>query len=201
MFPYVTKWVTVALYVFATDFAYIVRPVRTNTFEASAREREPGGWNAKGISGDAETSIDSPMSTIFRRVLRRVTPMTLFVHTTATVRTKFPLWKSTFVRQVQPGARSFVHVCQRGAHRALPIARPDSSRDVVNMLIYWRRVRFEYTQVAKGYVWFLRNSFRWMTGVFVDISVNCCRRILISPFRLKGGRITSPNTDTKLQIL
>lgn len=89
---------------------------------------------------------------------------------------KFPLWKSTFVRQMQPGVCSFVHVCQRGAHRALPIARPDSSRDVVNMLIYWRRVRFEYTQVAKRHVWFLRNSFRWMTGMFVDISVNCCRR-------------------------
>lgn len=175
--PYVIRWVTVALYVFITDFAYIARAARANTFEAGARESGAvgeGDETREVFQATRKLPIDSPASTIFRRVLR-----TSYTHDTSYY---VPRSGRNFLYGNQLSfdrcnrARARLCTCVNVVRRALPIARPDSSRDAVNMLIYWRRVRFEYTQVAKGYVWFLRDSFRWMTGMFVDISVNCCRR-------------------------
>lgn len=177
----------------------IYRALRTGKYARSrcAREKESRGDETReSTPGDAETSIDSPASTIFRRrILRRELHPRHFVCTTVTVRTtRNFLYGNQLSFDRCSRARARLCTCVNVVRRALPIARPDSSRDAVNMLIYWRRVRFEYTQVAKGYVWFLRDSFRRMTGIFVDISVKCCRRAeywFLPP--VKSGRITSPN--------
>jgi len=136
----------------------------------------PGGWNAGGISGDAVTSIDSlPMSTIFRRVPRwSYTHDTSYVPPSPVRTTRNFLYGNQLSFDRCNRARARLCTCVNVARRAFPIACPDSYGDAVNMLIYWRRIRM-HTGGEGVRVWFLWNSFRWMTGTFVGISVNCRR--------------------------
>jgi len=139
--------VTVALYVFITDFAYVARSIRANMYKGRCtrkRERELGGMKRETYFRWRGNFHRFPRVNDFPTGSSASCTHDTSVPSPRSERHKIsPLWKSTFVRQVQPGARSFMHV--NLACWALSIVRPDSSRDAVNMLIYWRRVRFEYT--------------------------------------------------------
>lgn len=115
------RWVTVALYVFITDLAYIVRSVRTNTFEAGARVKEPGEewkreryFRRRGNFHRFSPPRQRFSSTSYTPDISYLPTYHHYHRRHGQDDAKFPLWKSTFVRQVQASARSFLHVCQRG---------------------------------------------------------------------------------------
>lgn len=145
--------------------------MRNNTFEAGTWEGKPGGVESREIFQATRKlpSIPLPAPMIFRRFLELLplfdTSDKLHVHTIVTVTGWHEISSMEINFRFDRCNRALVCApCVNVACRALPIARSDSCRDAVNMLIYWRKIRLN-TQV---HVWFHR-EIRWMPG----ISVNC----------------------------